>query len=147
MGHHSNRKRHIYGALFITILLTNLFLTLQKPEHTVALSESIRLFLEQFGIHSDFHSFRSNAHLLVYFVLGIPLALYGRESGWKWWVMILIGCTIGVIDEGIKALLPTREFDVTDLMRDFIGVAVASCCVESVCFIQREFKNRKGIEE
>lgn len=83
MGHHSNRKQRIYRALFILILLTNLFLTLQKPEGTVALSESVRLWLEQFGLHSYFHSFRSNAHLLVYFVLGIPLALYGRERSWN----------------------------------------------------------------
>ena len=125
MGHHSNRKRRIYGALFILILLTNLFLTLQKPEHTVALSEGARLWLEQFGIHSDFHSFRSNAHLLAFFLLGLPLTLYGRERGWKWWVIILIGFTIGLLDEGIKALLPKREFDVADLIKDFIGVAVA----------------------
>ena len=125
MGHHSNRKRRIYGALFILILLTNLFLTLQKPEHTVALSEGVRLWLEQFGIHSDFHSFRSNAHLLAFFLLGLPLALYGRERGWKWWVIILIGCTIGILDEGIKEFLPTREFDVMDLMRDSAGIGAA----------------------
>ena len=32
---------------------------------------------------------------------------------------------IGIVDESLKVLLPTREFDVTDLFRDFIGVAVA----------------------
>ena len=99
-----------------------LFLTLQSPEGTVRLSEGLRIWLEQFGIQSDFHSFRSNTHLVMYFVLGVVLTLYGRESGWKWWVIVLICCGIGVIDEGIKVLLPTREFDVTDLMRDFVGV-------------------------
>ena len=138
MGHHSNRKQRIYGALFILIVLTNLFLTLQKPEDTVALSESVRLFLEQFGIHSDFHSFRSNAHLLVYFVLGVPLTLYGRERGWKWWVIILIGCAIGLLDEGIKEFLLTREFDVTDLIRDCVGVAVAVLVVLVICKFRRK---------
>lgn len=40
-------------------------------------------------------------------------------------MIILIGCGVGLIDEGIKVLLPTREFDATDLMRDFIGMVLA----------------------
>ena len=118
-------KKTVYGLIFAALLILNLFLTLQSPEGTVKLSEGLRLWLEQFGVHSDFHSFRSNAHLVMYFVLGVELALYGRESGWKWWMIILIGCRIGVVDEGIKVLLPTREFDVMDLMRDFIGIGLA----------------------
>lgn len=38
---------------------------------------------------------------------------------------MLIGCGIGILDEGVKVLLSTREFDVTDLMRDFVGVLLA----------------------
>ena len=125
-------KKTIYGLIFAALLILNLFLTLQSPEGTVRLSEGLRIWLEQFGIHSDFHSFRSNTHLVMYFVLGMALTLYGKESGWKWWMIILIGCGIGVIDEGIKVLLPTREFDVTDLMRDFVGVAVAMGIVAMV---------------
>ena len=125
-------RRKVYGILLVGILLLNAFLTFQSVEGTVNLSEGLRLWLEQFGFHSDFHSFRSNAHLVMYFVLGVVLTLYGRESGWKWWMIILLGCGIGVIDEGIKVLLPTREFDVTDLMRDFVGVAVAMGIVAMV---------------
>ena len=118
-------KKIIYGLILIALLIINLFLTLQSPEGTVRLSEGVRLWLENFGMHSDFHSLRSNTHLVIYFVLGVVLTLYGRENGWKWWVIVLIGCGIGVVDEGIKVLLPTREFDVFDLIRDFVGVAVA----------------------
>ena len=39
---------------------------------------------------------------------------------------ILIGCGIGLIDESIKVLLPTREFDFVDLVKDWIGVAVGT---------------------
>ena len=35
------------------------------------------------------------------------------------------GCGVGLIDESIKVLLPTREFDFIDLVKDWGGVAVA----------------------
>ncbi|MBQ9664504.1 MAG: VanZ family protein [Oscillospiraceae bacterium] len=89
------------------------------------LSEGLRLWLERFGITTTFHGIRSNAHLVMFFVFGVILSLFGRECGWRWWVIILIGCGVGLIDEGIKVLLPTREFDATDLMRDFIGMVLA----------------------
>ena len=75
---------------------------------------------------SDFHSFRSNAHLDLYFLFGIVLCLYGRECGWRWWVVLVAGCGIGLIDEGIKVLLPTREFDFVDLVKDWVGEAVGT---------------------
>ena len=122
-------KRTIYAILLIATLLTILFLTFQDSAGTVKLSEGIRLWLEQFGIHSDFHSFRSNAHLVVYFVLGLILSLYGKEAGWRWYVVLAVGCGFGLLDEGMKIWLPTREFDVVDLMKDWIGVAVAMLVV------------------
>lgn len=36
-----------------------------------------------------------------------------------------MGCCVGLIDESIKVLLPTREFDVVDLVKDWVGVAIA----------------------
>lgn len=134
-------KKTFFGIILITILLLNLFLTLQSSEGTVSLSEGLRTWLEQFGIHSDSHSIRSNAHLVVYFVLAVALILYGREVGWKWWVIILIGWGIGVVDEGIKVLLPTREFDASDLMRDFIGVMMA---VGITGFIRKQLKRKSS---
>jgi len=118
-------KRTIYAILLILTLLTILFLTFQDSAGTVKLSEGIRLWLEQFGIHSDFHSFRSNAHLVVYFVLGLILSLYGKEAGWRWYVVLAVGCGFGLLDEGMKIWLPTREFDAFDLMKDWIGVGIA----------------------
>ena len=40
----------------------------------------------------------------------------------------------------IKVLLPTREFDVTDLMRDLVGVAVAVGIAAMVRKIRSEAK-------
>ena len=119
-------KKRVYGFLLIAAALTILLLTLQDAAGTVKLSEGLRLWLERFGLKSDFHSFRSNAHLVLYFLFGIVLCLYGRECGWYWWVIILIGCGIGLIDEGIKVLLPTREFDFVDLVKDWVGEAVGT---------------------
>lgn len=118
-------KKRVYGILLLAAVVIILLLTLQSPEGTVKLSEGLRLWLERFGLKSDFHSIRSNAHLVLYFLFGIVLCLYGRECGWRWWVIILIGCGVGLIDEGIKVLLPTREFDVVDLVKDWVGIAVA----------------------
>lgn len=131
------QKKTIYGALLIAILALNLFLTLQSPEGTVGLSEELRHWLERFGFVTDFHSFRSNAHLVMFFVVGILLNLFGRECGWQWWVILAVGAVVGLIDEGIKVLLPTREFDVFDLVKDWVGVAAAMLVIRLIK--KREF--------
>lgn len=124
-GEDSDLKKIVYGILLIAAALTIFLLTLQDAAGTVKLSEGLRLWLERFGLKSDFHSIRSNAHLVLYFLFGIVLCLYGRECGWRWWVIILIGCGIGLIDESIKVLLPTREFDFVDLVKDWGGIIFA----------------------
>ena len=118
-------KKRVYGILLIAAALTILLLTLQDSAGTVKLSEGLRLWLERFGLKSDFHSIRSNAHLVLYFLFGIVLCLFGRECGWRWWVILAAGCCVGLIDEGMKVLLPTREFDFIDLVKDWVGVVAA----------------------
>lgn len=118
-------KKRVYGILLIAAALTILLLTLQDSAGTVKLSEGLRLWLERFGLKSDFHSIRSNAHLVLYFLFGIVLCLFGRECGWRWWVILAAGCCVGLIDEGMKVLLPTREFDFIDLVKYCVGVVAA----------------------
>ena len=119
-------KKKVYGILLLAAVVLILLLTLQDAAGTVKLSEGLRLWLERFGLKSDFHSFRSNAHLVLYFLFGIVLCLYGRECGWRWWVILAAGCCVGLIDESIKVLLPTREFDFVDLVKDWVGVVVGT---------------------
>lgn len=123
------KKKTVYGILLVIVLVSILLLTLQDPEGTVRLSETIRLQLEKIGFQSDFHSFRSNAHLPVYFFLGIVLGLFGRVCGWRWWIVAALGCGFGLLDEGIKVLLPTREFDIVDLVKDWIGICLGTAAV------------------
>lgn len=125
----NDRRKLIYGLLLVVVVSVNLYLTLQQPYETVKLSEGIRIWLEQFGYYSDFHTFRSNAHLIIYFVLGMALMLFGHECNWNWWWVLLIGCLLGFFDEGIKIYLPTREFDVIDLFRDWIGIGISGMVV------------------
>ena len=40
-------------------------------------------------------------------------------------MVLAAGCCVGLIDESIKVLLPTREFDFVDLVKDWVGVAAA----------------------
>lgn len=40
-------------------------------------------------------------------------------------MILAIGAGVGLIDESIKVLLPTREFDVVDLVKNWIGMAAA----------------------
>ena len=125
-------KKKIYGILLFVAVITILLLTFQDSEGTVRLSESLRHLFEQIGIHSDFHSIRSNIHIVLYFVFGVVLSLFGRKCGWNWWVILIIGCGFGLLDEGIKVLLPTREFDIIDAAKDWIGVATAMIVIHLI---------------
>ena len=121
-----------------------IFFTFQDSEGTVKLSETVRLWVEQFGFISDFHTFRSNAHLVVYFVFGVVLSLFCKETGFSGWKTVILGCGFGLLDELIKILLPTREFDFLDFIRDCVGVIVAYCMVSILYRILRiSFKHFK----
>lgn len=123
------KKKTAYGILLAFVLISILLLTLQGPEGTVRLSETVRLQFEKIGYQSDFHAFRSDAHLVVYFILGAALGLFGRTCGWRWWIAAALGCGFGLLDEGIKVLLPTREFDAVDLLKDWIGIGLGTAAV------------------
>lgn len=131
-----NRK-WVYGAFLAAVLAINLFLTLQSSADTSKLSEGLRQWLLRFGLRSDPHSFRSNAHLAAFFVIGVAMALFGRECGWKWSLIFAIGCGLGLLDEGIKILLPTREFDWVDLLKDWIGEGLGIFAV----WIEKEWRS------
>ena len=83
------------------------------------------MWLGNIGIQVEYKSLRSNIHILEYFIVGLAVCGYCRSRGWKNWVGMIAGFGIGVVDECVKTLLPGREFSTGDLVRDFIGVAMA----------------------
>lgn len=118
-------KKWITLLVVIAVAGGILLLTFQGPAETKELTLKTQGLLEQIGIHIEEKPFRHYVHYVLYLLLGFALCAVCIARGWNIRTGVLIGCGIGVVDEGLKVLLPTREFDVTDLMRDFIGVAVA----------------------
>lgn len=116
----------------ILALLMVLFFTFQNPEKSRILSESVRMWLGNIGIQVEYKSLRSNIHILEYFIVGLAVCGYCSSRGRKNWVGMIAGFGIGVVDECVKTLLPGREFSTGDLIRDFVGVAVAVAAT-SVC--------------
>ena len=125
------------AAIFLILaLLMVLFFTFQNPEKSRILSESVRMWLGNIGIQVEYKSLRSNIHILEYFIVSLAVCGYCRSRGWKNWVGMIAGFGIGVVDECVKTLLPGREFSTGDLIRDFVGVAVAVCFVEAFRLIR-----------
>ena len=67
---------------------------------------------------------RSNVHILEYFIVGLAVCGFFKSRGWKVWGGAAVGCGIGVIDERIKVLLPGRELEIYDLIRNCLGVLI-----------------------
>ena len=136
-------KRLCYITLAFVWVFIILLLTFLPAKLSVEMSESVRKFIRRAGIRMDFHSFRSNAHIVVYFFLGIAIALLGEEENWKLSKQFLIGCCVGVLDESIKIVLPKREFDFADILRDGIGILVAVVVVNVACRLRRKIRESK----
>ena len=54
--------------------------------------------------------------------------------------MLLVGAGFGLIDESLKVLLPTREFEASDLIRNRIGVSMSILVTQ---IIQKIKRNRR----
>ena len=115
--------------ILCAVLAAVLILTLLPPNQTWALSEFVRRIFVSLGLNPDALRFRSDAHLFEYFGVGVAVALFGRSVGWKPWLIVTVGCMVGVFDETLKVFLPTREFGLEDLIKDFIGIGIAAFLV------------------
>ena len=124
----------------LVVLLTLLYLTFQSPQQTTEESGLVQRWLmslfEAFNDSGevpawvyDMHTVRSLAHIPEYLLLGIALWV-GFKSVTKRMVFtciwtLLTGGIIGLLDEGLKELLPTREFDLGDWWLDLVGLTIA----------------------
>ena len=130
-------KKWISIVLVIVVITSVLFLTFQSPAGTTHLSEMVRGWAIKIGYKGDGLQFRSDFHLVEYFVVGLVVGVFGIERGWKAWLPGVFGCGFGLIDETIKVFLPTREFGAVDVVKDFIGVWVAVAIVYLVSYLGR----------
>lgn len=118
-------KKTTATILLILAVAMILFFTFQDAEGTTRLSESVRQWLEGYGIKAESHALRSNIHILEYFIVGLAVLAFGASRGWTVVISVIVCAGIALLDESIKVLLPTREFDVVDLIKGWVGVAVA----------------------
>lgn len=137
--------KKIATIFLILALAMVLFFTLQKPEKSRDLSETVRIWLERIGLEVEYKELRSNIHILEYFVVGLAVCGFCRSRGWLLWIGLIAGCSIGMVDEGIKVLLPGREFGPGDLMRDFIGVGIAVLIVTVIKTIKHSRKTKTKV--
>ncbi len=128
------KYRKIPALIVIALIF---YLTFQTPSQTMRMSEGFRAWLaNKLGIVMGSSDVRSNAHLPEYFALGFTLCLW---LGWK--KSLWVGSLIGLIDETIKIILPTRHFDLIDLIKDIIGVAAGILVYQLLQKLIRRIKN------
>ena len=125
-------KKWISIIPVVAVLAIVLALTFQSPAGTTHLSETVRKWI---GYNGTSHQFRSDVHYVEYFIVGLVIAVFGLTMGWKAWLPGVLGCCFGLIDETIKFFLPIREFEIVDLMKDFIGVWVGVLVVGLVSYL------------
>ena len=106
-------KKIIAGIFTVLVLGCVIFFTCQGPEETTALSESVRQWI---GYNGSGTAFRSDVHLVEYFIVGFAVIGFARILGWKLWTGVFAACMFGLMDEGFKVLLPTREIRMIDLI-------------------------------
>ena len=113
-------RRKTFSVLVVLAMIGVFYLTLQSAEETTALTGKAIDWLLKFGITVQPKILRHDIHYVEYAVLGFFLYMSMRNAR-----AIPVAALIGLLDEGIKVLLPTREFDFTDLLRDIVGAAAA----------------------
>lgn len=153
MFDNSERKSLIISLIFVLIVLGILvYLTFQKPDDTVALSEKVghlpvvEDFLNWVGAFVDW-SVRQWAHVFEFLIIGICVSIFFTFAAKKIWLMpvlALLTCMcISLCDQSVRIFIVGRHFDSFDLVLDAIGY-VSAIMVVSICRgIYRLVVNRK----
>jgi hypothetical protein len=122
-------------VLLALVVFGVLISTFQGPTQTTYLSETVRGWV---GYKGDSVHFRSDVNYVEYFIVGLVMAVFGLSMRWKFWILGVIGCGFGLLDEVIKIALPTREFSSVDLIKDFAGIWMAVGLVYGISRIKKE---------
>ena len=129
------RKQFLSTALLVVVLIVLLLLTIQSAMASYQLSDTI---MSWFGIkNSKASEFRALAHIPLYLIICLVLLWFGKTHGIKSWYMISTGVILGVSEEVAKHFVPTRDFDLIDIVMDMIGVCLAALIMLLVTYIKR----------
>ena len=133
------KNRRFWLVLSIVSVVAIAFLTFQSRYNTEALSNTIKDWLYRMGISISGKRLRSDAHIIEYFVLGITLSEYGFICNKKFEWIISVGFCLGLLDELLRIVIPTREFELIDLIKDWIGIVLG---IIIVCYFHKEKYNK-----
>ena len=142
MGNKNLKQQIILGLILVAVIALVFFLTFQGPRETISLSEMVRAWAIRLGYNGDPLKFRSDFHIVEYFVVGIASAIFAKGMNWRAWIPGIFASTIGLLDETIKIFLPTREFSGIDLLKDFCTVWAAILVVSLISNLMK----RKVVE-
>ena len=132
-------KKIIIWLPAVIIIIMIFILTFQSPEKTGTLSmeaqEAVVSTVSNVGVERkkliqcwwyDFNNFRRLAHIVEYFPFGIaaviPFRIVYKKKSVR--LSFLVCALVSLIDQSLKGILPTREFDVKDMVLDLIGYAM-----------------------
>jgi len=118
-------KKRIATIVVMVVIAGIIYLTLQSPEQTGALTKMTQQQLLKIGIDVGLKPLRHYVHYMLYFILGLSACNLCTARGWNLCKGMIGSLAIGVMDECLKISFPTREFDFGDLMRDFAGISIA----------------------
>lgn len=129
------KKRKIFAWTIVMINIALIFaLTLQDAPTTMHLSTGTRdTLVEITGTPVEvaqqswwYANIRKLGHIPEYLTLGITMtfAWYVTDRRWMYLRSLLLCFSVSISDQLLKGILPTREFDATDLPFDFAGYVV-----------------------
>lgn len=95
------KKQLILGLILAGVIALVFFLTFQGSRETISLSEMVRAWAIRLGYKGDPLKFRSDFHIVEYFVVGIAAAIFAKGLGWRAWIPGVFASTIGLLDETI----------------------------------------------
>lgn len=142
------KRKTIAFWIFVFIITTILFLTLQNSQDTLALSGTVTKCIKSFMIHHELSTawisegvIRKIAHIVEYFFLGIcamlAISAGGRRVYFSLPISLMICSAISSCDQILKDYLPTREFDVADLIFDAVGYVTGIAIITVIIILFR----------
>ena len=164
IGDRMKKKVFSLTVLGLSVILI-LSLTLQSNKGTGALTNSAlqvvissaektgmsrEEVLAQWWANPDF--IRKLAHIPEYFILGFASLFVFRFLKIKNCInkSFVFCLCLSILDQTIKGILPTREFDITDLPIDFLGYGIgifSAVLLISICRYILSLRNKKKTEE